>query len=604
MKTPAQEQSRLEFYQLRISKLDGAIQHLQSRSDLISRARLVLFILTILLTYLIRNGSWIWIGIVLLSGIMTFIYLVYQSRRTEVILNMQKTMWAINREEMLSLEGKFQNRPDGQEYMVSWSLDNDLDRFGKNSLYQLINRAESQPGRELMAQSLNTVPDLALLKLRQDAIQELSDRVDWRQQFRAHLMQNQITIQSRDILRYWMKSSGHTETPGLWKICFYFLPVISMVITLAYAFDFLPRVLFYSYLILAFIIAVYFGKIASEWFKHLSRMINELDTLLPGIRMIEEAGFTSPLLKELQLKLCHPEKVSLSLNALRTILARYDYRLNPIVYLPLNFFLWWDLRQIMALHQWRKSHRGNTDDWFEVIGQMESLNSYANLAFNKPGWVFPNLSDQWHEFKAEDLGHPLIPVEKAVTNDFILVDPHRIALITGSNMAGKSTFLRSIGANVLIAMAGGPVFASSCTLCPCTILSSMRISDNLQEETSTFYAELKKIKIILDAVKSKEKVMILVDEMLRGTNTLDREKGSRAFIGQLIQYNAVALIASHDTGLANIQVVHPDAVDNYFFDSVMEGESIRFDYKIKPGVCTQTNASYLMKKMGIELKED
>jgi DNA mismatch repair ATPase MutS len=266
--------------------------------------------------------------------------------------------------------------------------------------------------------------------------------------------------------------------------------------------------------------------------------------------------------------------------------------------------LWWDLRQVIALHRWRQSHKGGTDDWFEVLGQFEYLNSYANLAFNQPHWTFPEWSPHWHEFKAFDLGHPLIPAKKAVTNDFILKDPRRIALITGSNMAGKSTFLRTLGSTVLIAMAGGPVFATSCTLCPCFILSSMRISDNLQEETSTFYAELKKIKIILESVTAGRHVLVLIDEMLRGTNTLDREKGSRAFIRQLIRYGAVAVIASHDTGLAGIREDFPGVIDNYYFDSVVTGEELHFDYRIKPGVCTQTNASHLMKKMGIELKED
>ena len=158
--------------------------------------------------------------------------------------------------------------------------------------------------------------------------------------------------------------------------------------------------------------------------------------------------------------------------------------------------------------------------------------------------------------------------------------------------------------DVLRAMGGGPVCATSCTLCPCIILSCMRISGNLQEETSTFYAELKKIKIILEAVNSGQHVLVLIDEMLRGTNTHDREKGSRALIRQLIHHGAVAVIASHDTGLSTIHADFPDVIDNYYFDSIIVGDEIRFDYKIKPGVCTQTNASYLMKKMGIEIKEE
>lgn len=604
MNTPAPEPNRLAYYQSRINQLDETIYQLQKRFDRISRSRLVLFVLIILMVFFIRTESWYWTGVVLITGLSSFIYLVHQSRNTALTLQMQKTLMTINLGEILSLEGRFQDRPDGNEYLVSLGVDNDLDRFGKNSLFQQINRAESQQGREIMAKSLNIVTEVPSLQNKQKAIQELKDAVDWRQRFRTHTLQHQVTFRSQEVLHHWITSSGQAIIPSAWAQLIYLLPAISIGMTLAYSFDFISRGWFFSYLILAFALAVYFGKIANWWFKHLSRILQELDTLLPAIRMIESAQFKNPLLIDLQLKVCQPEKVSASLNELRKVLARYEYRLNPLVYLPLNFFLWWDLRQVLALYRWRQSHKGNTDEWFEVVGQFEYLNSYANLAFNQPLWVFPEWSDHWHKFKAENLGHPLIPPAKAVTNDFSLQDPHRIALITGSNMAGKSTFLRSLGANVLIAMAGGPVFAKSCTLCPCTILSSMRISDNLQEETSTFYAELKKIKIILEAVTSGQHVLVLIDEMLRGTNTLDREKGSRAFIRQLIHHGAVAVIASHDTGLSTIREDFPDVIDNYYFDSIMMGEEIRFDYKIKPGVCTQTNASFLMKKMGIELKEE
>lgn len=604
MNTPTPEPNRLAYYQSRITQLDVTIHQLQKRFDRISRLRLALFLLTILMTYFIRNESWYWIVLVLITGISCFFYLIYLSRNTAQGLQLQKTLMTINQGEISSLEGRFQDRPDGNEYLVSLEMDNDLDRFGKNSLFQLINRAESQQGREIMAKSLNKVSEVSSLQNKQQAIQELRDQVDWRQHFRVHTLQHQVTFRAQEILRHWITSSVQATIPSAWAHLIFILPAISIGMTLAYSFDFISWGLFFYYLILAFVFAIYFGKIANWWFKHLSHILQELSTLLPAIRMIESARLNSPLLKDLQLKVCRPEKVSASLNELRKVLARFEYRLNPVVYLPLNFFLWWDLRQVIALHRWRQSHQGNSDEWFDVVGQFEYLNSYANLAFNQPLWVFPEWADHWHRFKAENLGHPLIPPAKAVTNDFLLQDPHRIALITGSNMAGKSTFLRSLGANVLIAMAGGPVFATSCTLCPCIILSSMRISDNLQEETSTFYAELKKIKIILEAVNSGQHVLVLIDEMLRGTNTHDREKGSRALIRQLIHHGAVAVIASHDTGLSTIHADFPDVIDNYYFDSIIVGDEIRFDYKIKPGVCTQTNASYLMKKMGIEIKEE
>ena len=195
----------------------------------------------------------------------------------------------------------------------------------------------------------------------------------------------------------------------------------------------------------------------------------------------------------------------------------------------------------------------------------------------------------------------MLPKSKAVVNDFTMKSPNRIDLITGSNMAGKSTFLRALGTNMILAGIGSPVNAQSFILSPGKVMTSMRISDNLQEETSTFYAELKKIKAILDAVQQKLQVIILIDEMLRGTNTEDRKLGSRGLIHQLIQSGAVGIIASHDTALSTFKDQFDEAVKNYYFDSYIDQDTLKFDYKIKEGVCTSANASFLMKKMGIDI---
>ncbi|MBP9099028.1 MAG: DNA mismatch repair protein MutS, partial [Ferruginibacter sp.] len=190
---------------------------------------------------------------------------------------------------------------------------------------------------------------------------------------------------------------------------------------------------------------------------------------------------------------------------------------------------------------------------------------------------------------------------KRVNNYIDIENKGKIMLVTGSNMAGKSTYLRSIGVNTVLAMAGAPVCASSFTISPVQLISSMRIADNLEESTSTFYAELKKLKAIIDKVNAGEKVFILLDEILRGTNSLDRHTGSEALIKQLIRHEAAAIIATHDLGLAEINKTYPDNILNYHFDVQVNYEELYFDYKLKPGVCTSLNASILMKKIGIEL---
>jgi DNA mismatch repair ATPase MutS len=239
--------------------------------------------------------------------------------------------------------------------------------------------------------------------------------------------------------------------------------------------------------------------------------------------------------------------------------------------------------------------------WFAAVAEMEVLHSLATLQFNQPAWPFPVLEKEHFTLKGKDIGHPLLSHQQRVGNDFEVKGKPRIELITGSNMAGKSTFLRSLGVNVVLAQIGAPVCADSFHLSPVQLVSSMRIADNLGENTSTFYAELKKLRTIIERVRLHEDLLILLDEILRGTNSLDRHKGSAALIRQLVKEEAVAVIATHDVELAAMQTTFPTAVSNYHFDVQVEGEELYFDYKLKPGVCKSLNASILMKKIGIDL---
>ena len=256
---------------------------------------------------------------------------------------------------------------------------------------------------------------------------------------------------------------------------------------------------------------------------------------------------------------------------------------------------------MIALNGWRKGFKSLLPKWFEAVAEIELLHSLSTLHFNQPAWCFPQFSSHLFILHGSAIGHPLLRNEQRVNNDFDLQGLAKIALITGSNMAGKSTFLRSLGVNIVLAQTGAPVCAASFVLSPAQLLSSMRIADNLAENTSTFYAELKKLRTIIEAVKEHSTVLILLDEILRGTNSYDRHKGSAALIKQLIKEDAVAVMATHDVELAGLQTTYPNAIDNYHFDVEVEGEELYFDYKLKDGVCKSLNASILMKKIGIDL---
>ena len=355
-------------------------------------------------------------------------------------------------------------------------------------------------------------------------------------------------------------------------------------------------------LLVSALLAFYISKKVTPLHNQVSKMTDELEVLSDSIQLIEQSGFTSTLLQDLQkqFKQQH-EKASSQLIQLKKILERLDLRFNFVVFIPLNILLQWDLQQALALEKWKQRNQIHVLTWFTALGEFEALNSLSTLSFNHPTWCFPLLKEEHFFIEGKDIGHPLIPADKCVNNPLLIDKSGELMLVTGSNMAGKSTYLRSIGINTVLAMAGASVCAKYFCLSPVQIISSMRIADNLEESTSTFYAELKKLKTIIDKVNNNEKVFILLDEILRGTNSVDRHTGSAALIKQMIKHKAACIIATHDLDLAKMKEEYPGNILNYHFDVQVSNDELYFDYRLKEGICTSLNASILMKKIGIEL---
>ena len=237
-----------------------------------------------------------------------------------------------------------------------------------------------------------------------------------------------------------------------------------------------------------------------------------------------------------------------------------------------------------------------------MIAEFEALISLSSLAINYPEWAFPQIADgEAYTITAKNIAHPLISNKYSVTNNYELNDAFKIDIITGSNMAGKSTFLRTIGINTVLALSGAPVCADDMTVSVITIVSYMRIKDSLNESTSTFKAELDRLQMLLAAVENEPKVFFLIDEMLRGTNSVDKYLGSKAVIEQLISKKGVGMVATHDLQIAELEKKYPDYIRNFYFDiQVVNGEML-FDYKMKHGECKTFNASLLLKQIGIDV---
>lgn len=592
----------LAAYQQRITSLSAEINSKKKKRGIIAWLRFAAVLAIFASLYYLNPFGWTYA--ILAAGIFVAAFLrliVLSGRNNDLISNLERLL-LINQQEIQIASGSYTGRPAGSAYLPPLhDYVHDLDIFGSGSLYQFINRTTSEQGHQALAQWLLHPADSVQIKERQQSVIELTDQYEWRQQLQATGLANKITGTTQHRIENWIKEPFHFSEKYWQWIRFVFPALILTALALTIA-SLMPTPYFYAMAFIYFIIAGAISRKVSPVYSYLDKMVREIETLSKSISWIEQQHFKSALLTHLHAHyVSGTSRASKQVQELKEILDRLDLRLNPFLFIFLNTFLFWDLQQVLILEKWKARNSSNISAWFESLGTMEALSTVAGIAFNHPMWCFPALDEKHGTFKADNLGHPLIAEQKRVTSSFSTSGEAKLALVTGSNMAGKSTFLRSIGINIVLAMMGSPVCSSRCTVSSMRVISSMRISDNLQENTSTFYAELKKLKYIIEAVNNRENVFLLLDEILRGTNSLDRQIGSKALIRQLIRHRAVGLLATHDLELAALEQEYRGNIHNHHFDVQVENDELYFDYKLKEGVCKSLNASILMKKIGIEL---
>ena len=600
----------MEFYTARINTLSVEIKQASKQYNQLGAVRLLTFLTAASAAYF-SWGNPVLVTIILVAGLAIFLMLVSLAQKVKAHRSNLETLLDINKEEAEILNGHYTHRPDGLEFQQPHHpYSHDLDILGKASLFQYIHRTTSEQGHQLLANWLLQQNEELTIQQRQEAAKELRTQQEWLQQLQAYGTNNALNIATQQSLAHWLAQPHHFRKNKGWKIARYVLPAISIGLLLLHMSDIVKPALFYSMLLVFFAASGYISKLVTPQYLQLSKHITQFETLSQSLEWIESAAFKSTMLMQLQKLLestPHHKPASKQVRSLKHILDRMDYRLNPIVFIPLNIFLFWDLQQVIQLEEWKAQHKEKINNWFDVIAHTEALSSLATLSFNHPSWIFPVIKPEWFSLTCRDAGHPLIASQKSVLNDFSMQGYPQLAFVTGSNMAGKSTFLRTIGTNLVLAMAGAPVCAAQFETPVLSVMTSMRIADNLEESASTFYAELQKLKSILDAVKhngnkqSPIRVFLLLDEILRGTNSLDRHTGSEALIKQLIKEGAVGIIASHDLSLAELQSQFPGIIHNYHFDVTIIGNELSFDYKLKQGACQTLNATLLMKKIGIDL---
>jgi len=505
----------------------------------------------------------------------------------------------INRDEKLALDEVFEQFDHGAAFTdPDHACSYDLDLFGTGSLFQYINRTTTPAGKiKLAAYLTNLVADADLIEQKQKALQELSDNTRWRQHFSAkgpgsHDQPLQFLGQTVDGVKL--------DNPSSLKRITILLPAFSIAMLLLCIFSVLPWSAFALSGTVNMLILYLYRKKIDSFYQLFGHQTTILENYLELFRLSEQKEFQSTLLNQIRQSFRYEGKTASQLIAgLQRIMSRFDYRSNILFILTGELIFLSDLVCIYKLNQWQQKHRDHIIRWFEAIYELDALSSFANLNHNHPEWALPVPDRKDFCFAANDLAHPLIKPEKRIGNDFRMNGEGKVVIITGANMAGKSTFLRTIGVNVILAMNGCRVCASWMTLKPVYLFTNMRTTDNLRKEESYFFAELQRLKQMLTLMQKEIPLFIIIDEMLKGTNSKDKLSGSKALVEKLIRLQGNAVVATHDLSLTELAEIYPENIFNKCFEVHLSSEKWMFDYKLHDGITHTMNASFLMKKMGI-----
>jgi hypothetical protein len=531
-----------------------------------------------------------------LMVVLFFLFVSYHKNQNDrrKLLN---EMISINREELDALAGKYDMFDDGQRFIDPdhpWSYD--LDLFGERSLFQYINRTATHTGPVKLADYLRTpVMEEQQVRDRQAVNRELVEKLNLRQHFAANARLMKKDEQDFDEVIRWSREPAFIEKYRWTKIMAVVMTVVSSGIIIAGIIEpaffrlLIPVVLINLSLLSSFVART------NRYQEQVSKKHNFLRTYAVLLDILAKEDFTHP---ELLVVKEQCRNASASIRKLSALLDLFDQRLNLLVGFALNALVLFDFHMLHRLAAWNREHRDDFEQWLETTGTCDALFSLAGFAYNNPEYAWPEMKGKSTGLNAESLGHPMIPATKRVDNT-IFIDREKVVLITGANMAGKSTFLRAVGVNMALTYAGCPVCATTFVTGPYRLYSSMRTSDSLKDEESYFFAEIKRLKKIVDCMKEGEKLLILLDEVLKGTNTTDKQKGSRGLIEKSIDHDVLCFIATHDLSLGEMQEEHRGKIINYCFESFIKDLELTFDYKIRPGLAKNMNASFLMKQMGI-----
>ncbi len=569
---------------------------------LLSVARLILFIGGFILVWhgFTANFFTGMILLVTITGLFSGLIKVYSEHTYQ--RNFLKNLTVINQNEADALSGNLSAFEAGNSYTeIHHDFSYDVDLFGNSSLFQYLNRTVTAYGRDILAGWLSDPYILSDdLIMRQEAVKELASKEVWRHGFMASGMN--VTPENSEIsgLLEWIEEITVIKSSSLRIFLIYFLPLTAIVSFILTVFGVLS---FSAFLFIYLANLFYVGaglKQTNKIHNVLSKKYNFLSSMKGLLSAFEKESFTSQSLNEIKENISGKKiSATVSVKKLENLIWSFDSRLNIFAGLILNGMLLWDYQCIYRLEKWKKEYKTLFPVWLEMVGRIDAYISLGNYANNNPDFVYPALTENDVVFFAKNLGHQLIDESKRVCNDFTLERKGAVCIISGANMAGKSTFLRTVAINYILGMAGAPVCATAMSFSPVKLFTSMRTTDSLSDNESYFYAELKRLKILKSRIENGEPVFMILDEILKGTNSEDKSLGSKMFLQRIIEKGGTGLIATHDTSLGKMESDHPGVITNKCFEIEIDGENIIFDYKLYDGITQKMNAVFLMKQMGI-----
>ncbi|MGB5261979.1 MAG: DNA mismatch repair protein MutS [Lutimonas sp.] len=578
---------RLIFFQDKAAKLKSTIRWMGT-------LRLLVFLLGPVLFYFFFEQVILSISIVLLFFSL-FIYLVFLYNKYQKDHKKTIELIHLNQLEIEIAQGNFSHCDPGEEFLSpNHPFSYDLDLFGENSFFAYLNRTATESGKKKLAETLSS-NNLSGIKEKQESIKELSQKPDWRQDFTATAKLVKTETSEKSILQ-WINN----HKPFL-NQKFRLLPIafsaISLAVIALIEFSFLPFSILTLWFFVGLGITMIWVKKIQNFAGHAEKAYSTISQFEQLIKSIENESFDSVQLRNKQKELCQNDvKASKKLFQFSRLLDKFDQRNNLFIGVIGNALFLRDISLVLKMELWLKENRQEVESWFETLSFFDAQASLGNFAFNHPHFTVPTLSSETFSIHATQIGHPMIKLTKRVDNEF-KIRPQEFFIITGANMAGKSTFLRTIGLSILMANCGLPVCAKEFLYKPIALITSMRTADSLSNEESYFFSELKRLKFIVDELENQPYFVIL-DEILKGTNSHDKALGSQKFLSRLAQSGSTGLIATHDLSICSLSE-SVENVQNFYFDAEIMNDELYFDYKIKPGICQNMNASFLLKKMKI-----